>query len=238
MSLQVETLPNNVVVLRLDRPEQRNAFDCELLGLLIDRLRELSVDEELRAVIFSTTSERAFSAGADVAERLDAEGGVRRMGLFAELYETVVDFPVPMIAVCVGNVVGAGTELALGADLRVAGDNLKLQMVGGRLGVPVGPARLVPLVGLSVAKDLLLTGRVVGADEAVELRLAQRVAPAAEAESVAIELADEIAAHDPAGVRQIKRMLHRFEESRERVMRENTLLMAFQMAGSGLPQGD
>ena len=70
--------------------------------------------------------------------------------------------PAPSVAVCVGNVVGAGAEIAAGCDLRVGGDNLKLVWAGARLGAPVGPARLVPLVGLSRAKDLVLTGRVVG----------------------------------------------------------------------------
>ena len=132
-------------VLRLDRPERRNAMDTALLRALLDALDELAADEGLRALVFSTTSERALSAGADVAEDLEPEAGVARMKLFTRLYAAVDAFPLPTVAVCVGNVVGAGAELAAGCDLRVGGDNLKLAWPGAKLGVPVGPARLVPL---------------------------------------------------------------------------------------------
>ena len=80
------------------------------------------------------------------------------MEAFARFYAAIEAFPVPTIAVCVGNVVGAGAELAAGCDLRVGGDNLHLAWAGARLGVPVGPARLAPLVGLARAKELILTG--------------------------------------------------------------------------------
>ena len=151
--------------------------------------------------MLSTTSPRAFCAGADVGETLDREGGVARMEAFAALYAALDAFPAPVICVCTGNVVGAGAEIAAASDLRVGADNLKLAWAGARLGVPVGPARLVPLVGLSAAKDLIFTGRAIGLDEASALGLLQRVAPAEQAEAAALELAAEIAAHPPAGLR-------------------------------------
>ncbi len=116
------------------------------------------------------------------------------MAAFTAMYAAIEQFPVPTIAVCVGNCVGAGAEIAAGADLRVGGDNLKLAWAGARLGVPVGPARLTPLVGLARAKDLVFTGRTVGADEAERLGLLQRVAPAEQAEAAALELAAAVAA--------------------------------------------
>jgi enoyl-CoA hydratase/carnithine racemase len=140
--------------------------------------------------------------------------------------------------VCVGNCVGAGAEIATGVDLRVAGDNVKLAWPGGRLGVPVGIARLVPLVGLSRAKDLILTGRVVGMEEAVALGLAHRTAPASEAEAVALELAAELAAHPAEGVRRLKAMFRDFEGGADRVARENAILVDWQSHGSGLPYTD
>ena len=109
-------------------------------------------------LVLSTTSTRAFCAGADVGEQLDRAGGVARMEAFAELYAALDAFPAPVVCVCVGNCVGAGAELVAGSDLRVGGDNLKLAWAGARLGVPVGPARLAPLVGVARAKDLVFTG--------------------------------------------------------------------------------
>ena len=223
-------------VLRLDRPERRNAMDTGLLEALLGALEELGADETLRALVVSTTSERALSAGADVAEDLDPAAGVERMRLFTRLYAAVDAFPLPTVAVCVGNVVGAGAELAAGCDLRVGGDNLKLAWPGARLGVPVGPARLVPLVGLAAAKDLILTGRVVGMEEAARLGLLHRTAEAARAEEVALELAREVAAHPPDGLRRLKAMFRELGDSGRRIAYENDLLMAFQREGAGLPR--
>ena len=223
-------------VLRLDRPERRNAMDTALLRAVLEALDELAPDEDLRALVFSTTSERALSAGADVAEDLDPEAGVARMELFTRLYAAVDAFPLPTVAVCVGNVVGAGAELAAGCDLRVGGDNLKLAWPGAKLGVPVGPARLVPLIGLARAKELILTGRVIGMDEASQLGLLHRTAAAADAEAAARELAAEVAAHPAEGLRRLKTMFRELEGSERRIAYENELLMDFQRAGTGLPR--
>ncbi len=236
-ALTRERLDDGIEVLRLDRPEVRNAMDTALLVELGEALAELAADTSLRVLVISTTNERALCAGADVAEELDAAGGVARMELFAALYSAIEAFPAPTIAVCVGNVVGAGAELACGCDLRVGGDNLKLVFPGARLGVPVGPARLVPLVGLSKARELIFTGRVVGDDEANALGLLARRAPAAEAEAAAIALAGELAAHPAAGLRHLKRLFRDYEHTAARVARENGEIVEFQRTGGGLPYG-
>jgi len=226
-----------VTVLRLDRPERRNAMNSALLTELLAAMELLAAREDLRALVFSTTSEQALSAGADVAEQLDDAAGVARMEAFTRMYAAVEAFPVPTVAVCVGNVVGAGAELAAGCDLRVGGDNLKLAWAGARHGVPVGPARLVPLVGLGRAKELVYTGRVVSAGEAEEIGFLQRVVPAARAEESALELAGQVAAGRPEGLRQLKTMFRRLGADADRVAYENELLMAFQRDGAGLPRG-
>ncbi|HEV7495056.1 enoyl-CoA hydratase/isomerase family protein [Baekduia sp.] len=236
-ALTRERLDDGIEVLRLDRPEVRNAMDTGLLVELGAALAELAADETLRALVISTTNERALCAGADVAEELDAAGGVARMELFAALYSAIEAFPAPTIAVCVGNVVGAGAELACGCDLRVGGDNLKLVFPGARLGVPVGPARLVPLVGLSKARELIFTGRVVGDDEADALGLLARRAPAGEAEAAALVLAGELAAHPPQGLRHLKQLFRDYEDTAGRVARENGEIIEFQRTGGGLPYG-
>jgi enoyl-CoA hydratase/carnithine racemase len=226
----------DIEILRLDRPEVRNAMSTALLEELLAALGELAADDALRALVISTTSERALSAGADIGEELDHAGGVARMERFAEVYAAVDAFPAPTVAVCVGNAVGAGAELAAGCDLRVAGDNLKLAWAGGRLGVPVGPARLVPLVGLSRAKELILTGRVLGADEAQSIGLVHRVAPAAQAEDEAVVLAEAASQGPPEAMRGLKAMFRDLERTPERIALENALLVEFQRHGSGLPR--
>ncbi len=230
-----ERLSAGIEVLRLDRPERRNALDSSALAELERTLGELRGDRALSVLVLSTTNTRALCAGADVAEHLDGEGGMARMEAFSRVYAAVEAFPIPTICVCVGNCVGAGAELAAGCDLRVGGDNLKLAWAGARLGVPVGVARLVPLVGLSVAKDLILTGRTVGCEGAQRLGLLAKSAPAAEAEAAAVELAHTIAAFPSDGLRRLKRMFRDFEGTAGRVAGENAILEEWQRTGSGLP---
>ncbi|MDO9409845.1 enoyl-CoA hydratase/isomerase family protein [Patulibacter sp.] len=235
--LQRARVSDGVEVLRLDRPERRNAMDTASLDELLVALEDLAADAELRAVVFSTTSTRALCAGADVAEELDREGGIARMERFARVYQALTDLPVPTVAVCVGNVVGAGAEFAAACDLRVAGENLKLAWAGAKLGVPVGPARLVPLVGLSRAKELIFSGRAVGAEEAGRIGLAERVVPEAEAEAEAIELARQLATRPGEGLRRLKAMFRDYEDLSGRTARENATLLDWQRYGAGLPQG-
>ena len=140
--------------------------------MLVELLEHLAVargDEAVRVLVFSSADHLGLSAGADVREQLDDEGKVRRMQLFADLYDQVVDFPKPTIAACHGDVVGGGAEIAVACDMRVGGANLRMRFPGAALGVPVGPARLVTLCGLAAAKYLLLSSRTVGADEALRL---------------------------------------------------------------------
>jgi enoyl-CoA hydratase/carnithine racemase len=232
----LERVESAIAVLRLNRPDKRNALDSATLALLNETLDDLAADETLRALVVSTTDPTALCAGADVAEILDADGGVARMAAFTRMYAAIDAFPVPVIAVCVGNCVGAGAEIAAGADLRVGGDNLKLAWAGARLGVPVGPARLAPLIGLSRAKDLVLTGRVVGMAEARELGLLHRCATAQEAEAVAVALAGEVAAQSPAGIRVLKQMFRDLDRTAERIAYENERLLHFQQHGAGIPR--
>lgn len=226
-----------IEVVRLDRPERRNAMDSAMLAELVGALEELGRDTRLRALVLSTTSERALCAGADVDEPLDEAGGLARMEAFARFYAAMEAFPAPAVAVCVGNCVGAGAELAAACDLRVAGDNLGLAWPGAGLGVPVGPARLVPLVGLARAKELVFTGRVVRAPEALALGLVHAVVPAGQAEEAALDLAREVARQSPEGLRRLKAMFRALEDTPGRVAHENEQLLDFQRTGPGLPHG-
>jgi enoyl-CoA hydratase/carnithine racemase len=225
-----------IAILRLNRPEKRNALDSATLGRLDEWLTELAADDDLRVLVFSTTDTTALCAGADVAEQLDHDGGVARMAAFTRLYRWLDEFPVPIIAVAVGNCVGAGAEIVAGADLRVGGENLRLAWAGARLGVPVGPARLAPLIGLAAAKDLVLTGRTIGPAEAHELGILQRTAATGSAEAAAVDLAEQLAAQHPRGLRVIKQMFRDLEGSALRVAYENEQLMRFQEHGGGIPR--
>jgi enoyl-CoA hydratase len=227
-----------VAVVRLERPRARNAISTQMLLELLEHLAVARDDEAVRVLVVSSADHMGLSAGADVKEQLDEEGKVRRMQLFADLYDQVVDFPKPTIAVCHGDVVGGGAEIAVACDMRVGGANLRLRFPGAALGVPVGPARLVSLCGLATAKYLLLSSRTVGADEALRLGLVNRVAPAAGTEQAALELAAEVAAHPPQAVAQLKRMLHEWDDVVGRSAAEGRGQVEWQRIGPGLPSAD
>ncbi len=227
-----------IAVLRLDRPERRNALDSALLSDLVEALERLSVDEELRVVILSTTSARALCSGVDVTEELDHAGGIARMQSFSRFLTALEAFPLPTIAVCVGNCVGGGAEIVAGCDLRIAGDNLQLAWAGARLGVPVGPARLTPLVGVARAKELIFTGRTIGAEEAAAIGLVHDTVPAEEAEGAALRLASTRRHALPRRSPDPEARVPRARRGAQgRVAHENELLEVFQRKGAGLPQG-
>ena len=227
-----------IALIRLDRPRARNAINTQMLVELLERLAVARGDEAVRVLVISSTDHLGLSAGADVREEMDPEGKVRRMQLFADLYDQVVAFPKPTIAVCHGDVVGGGAEIAVACDMRVGGANLRMRFPGAALGVPVGPARLVTLCGLAAAKYLLLSSRTVGADEALRMGLVNRVAPAAGTEEAALELAAGVAAHPPEALARLKRMLHEWDDVVGRSEAEGRGQVEWQRSGPGLRHRD
>ena len=224
-----------VALLRLDRPEARNAINMQMLEEMLGHLASARDDDDVRVLVLSSTDHMGLSAGADVREELGAEDRVRRMELFARLYDELTGFPKPTVAACHGSCVGGGAEIAVACDLRVGGSNLRMRFPGGALGVPVGPARLATLCGLSVAKYLLLTAKDVGAEEALRWGLVHRVAPAPATEEHALKLAAAIAEHPPEALARLKRMLHDWDGVEERSRAEGQGQVEWQRSGPGLP---
>jgi enoyl-CoA hydratase len=225
---------SGIALLRLERDEARNAMNTAMLDEILSHLASAR-DDAVRVLVISSNDHLGLSAGADVREELDDEGRVRRMELFAQVYDELTAFPKPTVAACHGSVVGGGAEVAVACDLRVGGSNLRIRFPGAALGVPVGPARLITLCGLATAKYLLLTSRNVGADEALRMGLIHRVAPAARTEEAALELAAEIAEHPPEAVARLKQMLHRWDGVVERSVDEGRGQVEWQRSGPGLP---
>jgi len=233
-----EVDPHGVALLRLERPEARNAIDTQMLAEMLEHLAVARAGDATRVLVISSSDQMGLSAGADVKERLDEEGKVRRMQLFADLYDSIVAFPKPTVAACHGDVVGGGAEIAIACDMRVGGSNLRMRFPGAALGVPVGPARLVTLCGLATAKYLLLSSRTVGADEALRLGLVNRIAPAAATEEAALDLAASVAGHPAEAVARLKRMLHEWDDVEGRSKVEGAGQVEWARTGPGLPQPD
>ncbi len=227
-----------VALLQLDRPQARNAINTEMLERTLEHLASAREDETVRALVVSSSDHMALSAGADVREQLDEAGAVRRMELFSRLYDELTGYPKPTVAACHGACVGGGAEIAVACDLRVGGSNLRMRFPGAALGVPVGPARLVTLCGLSVAKYLLLTSKEVDADMAYRWGLIHKVVSAPRTEEAALQLAAGVAEHPPEAVERLKRMLHEWDDVEGRSRLEGEGQVEWQRSGPGLPYRD
>lgn len=218
-----------VRTIRLERPDARNALNTALLGELLDVIGEAVSAPEVRAVVL-TGAGTTFSSGADLREVLDAGATTRRMELFGQLFEAVVTSSTPTIAAVSGHCVGGGAELAAACDIRVADATASFRFPGAAVGYPVGAAKLVGLVGLGAAKDLVLSGRRVLADEAARIGLVQRLVADGGAMATALELGGQIAQNDPATVRHLKRLFEQFSGLSDRVAVESDALLALARA--------
>lgn len=197
----------------IDRPARRNA----LSATLCDDLRALlEAHHDLRAVVIGGAGDKAFCAGADLARRAEDTGGLTHGGsdsfrpAFESLLDEIVAFPAPVIAAVNGPALGAGMQLAVACDLRVVAPKATFGIPAGRLGVSlsaINVQRLVQAVGQPMARDILLTARVLDAEEANRVGLVQRTAE--DAVVGAQGLASEVAALAPLSARAHKVMLAR-----------------------------
>ncbi|MFD0145270.1 MULTISPECIES: enoyl-CoA hydratase/isomerase family protein [unclassified Streptomyces] len=182
MTVNLE-VAEGVGTIRLDRPPM-NALDIAVQ----DRLRELAEEvtdrDDVRAVILYG-GEKVFAAGADIKEMqvMDHAAMVKRSRALQDSFTAIARIPKPVVAAITGYALGGGCELTLCADYRIAADNAKLgqpEILLGLIPGAGGTQRLSRLIGPSKAKDLIFTGRMVKADEALSLGLVDRVVPAAE----------------------------------------------------------
>lgn len=208
--IEIERGP--IALLRLANPPL-NLVTRELTAQLGTALDELTDDASLRAMIVAG-NERAFCAGSDISEFPDLFGRVAEGKLLLEgaVYRRLAHLPVPTIAAIEGVALGGGLELALCCDLRIAGNSatLGLPEVGlGAIPGSGGTQRLPRLIGPGKAKEMILLGEPVDAEQAARIGLVERIVPAGEAESEARRMADTIARRGPMAVRQAKQAIDR-----------------------------
>lgn len=170
-----------VAVVTIDRPDALNALNVETLTELRDRLGELAVDDDVRAVVLTGAGEKAFIAGADIKymSGLDAEQALGWGRLGHETGHLLETMPKPTIAAVNGFALGGGCELALACDIRYASARAKLGQPEINLGIVPGwggTQRLARVCGIGVAKELIYTGRTVDAEEALRIGLVTALA--------------------------------------------------------------
>jgi enoyl-CoA hydratase/carnithine racemase len=202
----------HVAELVLDRPEAMNAVSTAMAQAISAATDQLAADQTVRAVVVSSTHDRAFCVGADLKERnaLSDEELRAQRPLARAAYGGVLGLPVPVVAAVDGFALGGGFEIALSCDLIVAGDGATVGLPEVSVGVIPGGGGtqlLTRRVGWSRAAAMIFTARRLSAAEAHELDVVDEVVPSGSARDRALEIASLIASHSPVGVRNAKKAM-------------------------------
>lgn len=195
-----------VALLRLNRPEALNALNLEVREALAVHFEEFAGDEAVRCIVI-TGNERAFAAGADLKEMVDKTADDMDLLDKRGVWRVIAAVPQPVIAAVNGFALGGGCELAMHADIIVAGEGAEFGQPEVRVGIMPGGGgtqRLVRAVGKFKAMKLLLTGDRISAAEASAMGLVSEVVADEKTEERALELARTIARMPPLAVRRIK----------------------------------
>jgi enoyl-CoA hydratase/carnithine racemase len=195
---------------KLNRPEALNALNTQMAKDLLETCQEAALDREVWVVGLTTTSAKSFGVGADLKERsqMSVADLARQRVLFVRAMNALRAIPQPVIAGVKGFALGGGFEMALAADIIVAGDNAQFGLPEVRVGLIPGNGgtqNLPRVIGKMRAKEMIFTGKRIGAQEALAMGIVSRVVPVAQVEDTVFNLAEEICANSPIAVRQAKR---------------------------------
>jgi enoyl-CoA hydratase/carnithine racemase len=207
-------MKDRVAVLTINRPEVLNAISMELAQRLAKTLSAIAEDRGVWVVVLAAAGERAFCVGADLKEAvsLSDAGQLERRRLIRELFKAVRSVPQPTIASVFGYALGGGCELALSADLVVASEDAVFGLTEARVGlVPGGGGMLLMprAIGVTRAKELLFTGKLVDASTAARLGFVNQVVERRQLQPATMELAEEILRCSPSSVAEVKRTIDR-----------------------------
>ncbi len=197
-----------VAIITVNRPEKLNALNVATRREILAVFEQLRGDPDVRVVVITGAGDKAFIAGADIQEFAGRTALEQRELMRASrAFDVMEDFPKPVIAMINGYALGGGCELAMACDLRIASTRAKLGQPEIKLGIIPGGGgtqRLPRLVGEGKAMELILTGEMIGAEEALRLGLVNQVVPPEELEPRTMELANKIAEMSPVALAAAK----------------------------------
>ena len=208
--LLAEHQADGVLLLTMNRPDLMNAVNMELVSALEDALAAAASDESVRVIILAGAGEKAFSAGYDIHEmtQLDRDGLLSMNVTRDPLMWNIANHPKPIIAAVHGIAFGAGALIAFSADMRVGCARTSFKVTAAKYGGSNATWTLPEIVGVAKAKEILLSGRAVGAEEALTIGLLNHVVAEDGVVKKAIEMGREIA-HNPApGVYWTKQLIN------------------------------
>jgi enoyl-CoA hydratase/carnithine racemase len=205
-----EKAADGIAWITLNRPAALNAINLQMRDELWDVLHTVRDDPDVRVAVFKGAGDRAFSAGADVKEfgTAPSVAQARRARHERDLWRFMLTLEKPLVAAIHGYALGAGIELPMCCDIRIASDDARIGLPEGSLGyIPsAGGTQMLPrLVGRSVAMQVILTGEPITAHQALEYGLVHRVVPRDEMYAEAESAARHIAAQDPLALASVKR---------------------------------
>ena len=171
---------NGIVIIKINRPEVLNAINIDVIAELSNTIDTVGLDDNIRAVIITGAGERSFCAGADLnyVVNLSPIEAERYATTIHNLLNKIENLPRPVIAAINGYALGGGCEIALACDIRIASSNAKIGQTEVKVGIPPGwggTQRMLRLLRVSKAKELIYTGRMIGADEALQIGLVNKV---------------------------------------------------------------
>ncbi|HEY3060444.1 MAG TPA: enoyl-CoA hydratase/isomerase family protein [Chloroflexota bacterium] len=193
----------SVGLITLNRPAKLNALNAELMDQLEQALREMDEDDEIAAIVLTGAGERAFSAGGDMSEQIEAIDGARQARR-GNPSAGIRGCKTPTLAAIRGYCYGGAALLAISCDIRNSGEDGRFKFHGASYGRALGGAILPRIVGTAKAKELLFTGDDVPAAEALRIGLVNHVVPSAEVVEFTLAMAERIAANSPRAVQTIK----------------------------------
>lgn len=205
---------NATATIKLARPQKKNSLNAEMRQEIERLLRDLARNAAIRAVII-TGDDEIFCAGADISEMdgtADAEAAYQHAREFQILFDQVDSLPQPVIAAVSGYALGGGCELALAADFRIASESARFGLPEIKIGAfpgGGGTQRLTRLIGVAKAKELILTGDPITAQEALAVGLVMKVAPKEKYLAEATRLADKLAALPRLALQASKMLINR-----------------------------
>jgi len=211
----------DVATVRLNRPKKHNALSARLCHELIAALDVLEADDAVDVLILTGVGEKAFCAGADMAEATGG-GGAKAGDVVApaQAVARVLGTHKPIIAAVNGYAYGGGAFLAINCDIRIASENASFRFVGASYGLVVGAFQLPRIVGAPLAKELIFTARTVDAEEALRIGLVNHLAPFDKLETTVMEMARAIASNSRAAVMASKEVIDIATSSTAAVRRE------------------
>jgi len=211
---------NKIGILTINRPKKRNSISPNMFLKIESLINEISRTDEVRALVIQGSGEKIFSSGYDIAsiptqkkevvELLNEKNPLER-GL-----QSIINYPYPVIAMLNGHAIGAGCELSLCCDIRVARDDIRMGMPPAKLGVlylPNGLKRFVETIGFPATKELFFTGKYFEKQKLMQLNLVNYLVPKAELKKFTFDLANEIASNAPLSIKGTKKILNNLTNS-------------------------